>query len=116
MKKKSQKNKGRIFTPKEWVTFLNELDEKKHKTKILYELQFNTGARFNEARNVKIEDIDLNKKVVLLKVVKTRTGFSDGLQRTVPISTKFRNRLSLFTIFTTIIILVYCNCKLSFFF
>lgn len=90
-------NTQRIFTPKEWNLFIELLEKKypkkRYKFGILYYLQLNTGARFNEAKNVKVKHIDLENKTIILKIVKSKSGFSDGIPRIVPISTKFRNQL-----------------------
>jgi len=94
-----KQNKNRIFFPREWINFRKELNRdnklgyKKYNSRMLYELQMNTGARFNEASNVKVRDIDFENKNINLRIVKARTPYSSGIPRTIPISTKFRNRL-----------------------
>lgn len=83
-------NREKIFTPEEWNLFYNTLKESQ---KMTFDFLINTGARINEATHVKVCDIDLINKNICLKVVKKKTKYSDGNQRTIPISTEFRDRL-----------------------
>lgn len=87
-------NRDRILKPQEWNLFIEKLNSKDSlKNKFLYECQLNTGARFNEIVNVKVEDVDFENKNITLKVVKKRTNYSDGRQRIIPISSTFMGKL-----------------------
>ncbi len=86
-------DRTRVLKPKEWILFLKSIDKPRYKNRMMYEIQLNTGARFNEVRNIKREDIDLGKKLIFLKVTKSRSPFSNGEPRIIPISTLFRNKL-----------------------
>jgi len=79
-----RKNRNRIFKPIEWIEFLKHL---KSKQIITFDFLMNTGARINEARNVKREDIDFKNNTINLKVTK------DKKERKIHISSSFKNRL-----------------------
>lgn len=79
-------NRNRVFYPDEWNRFYNSLKEDK---KPLFYTLLSTGARINEVLNIKKRDIDLINGTVNLRVIKKRTNFSDGGQRTIPLSTEY---------------------------
>ena len=81
-----RKNLNRVFYPDEWISFFNNL---KIKQKITFNFLINTGARINEVRNIKIKDVDFNKRNVKIRVVKRRNRYADGNIREIPISNKF---------------------------
>lgn len=81
-------DKNRFFYPDEYMKFFDMLETKqKHTAKVI----LNTGARIEEARNIIVEDIDLNNKRLVLRVTKTKAkkGETHGMIRTIPISTEF---------------------------
>lgn len=55
----------------------------------------NTGARYNEARHIKLEDIDFERNSLILKVTKVRAakGEARANPRHIPISSKFSKYL-----------------------
>lgn len=81
-KPKNKTEIGEWFTIKEQNLILNNLD----KTPIKYEILFYllTGARRDEAINVKYEDINFEKNTVFINGTKTKSS-----KRYVPISDKF---------------------------
>lgn len=60
-------NRERIFSPKEWKIFYDAL---KPFQRFTFKFLLITGARINEARNVKVEDIDLKNNRLILRVTK----------------------------------------------
>lgn len=85
-------NKDRFLFPEEYMAFEDNLKKKQ-----IFSVRFliNTGARINEAQNVKIEDCDLERKRIILRVTKTKAikGEKKGRPRIIPISTQFAKYL-----------------------
>lgn len=81
-------NRDRFFFPDEWGKFFDCL---KKSQKYTFMFLINTGARINEAKNVKLEDIDLNRKRIILRVtkVKAKKGEKNPRPRIIPISSQF---------------------------
>lgn len=82
---------SRIFTPNEWNKFFNSL---KDFQKPLFDCLINTGGRISEVLNIKIKDVDFDKGTIYFRFVKRRTRYSDGNNRTIPISSQFLTRLN----------------------
>ena len=85
-------NRDRFFFPGEWMRFYDSL----RKSQILtFDFLINTGARINEARHVKVSDIDFINKRVILRVtkVKAKKGEKHPRPRTISFSTQFGKRL-----------------------
>ena len=80
-------NKKRFFKPKEWRNFINAIANEKHK--FFFEFLLHTGMRINEAKNVRIKDIDFDNETLFIKM--TKGGSSK--QRTIKISTYLKNRI-----------------------
>jgi len=80
---------NRVFSPKEWKIFFKNL---KKKQKISCDILLNTGARINEARNVKVKDINFKDKEILLTATKKRKNLISP-PRLIKISSQFSNRL-----------------------
>jgi len=80
-------HRDRYFYPSEWVKFYDCL---KDRQKFTFELLLATGARINEIRHIKIEDIDYERNTILLRVTKTKAakGESHPRPRTVSISSQ----------------------------
>ena len=85
-------NRDRFFFPSEWMKFI---DCSKKKQKFTFEFLINTGSRINEARNVKVSDIDLERKRIILRVtkIKARKKEKNPRPRIIPISTQFAKKL-----------------------
>lgn len=60
-------NRGRFFFPDEWMAFEDKL---KPRQKIAFKFLLNTGARINEIRNVRVNDVDFERSVIVLRVTK----------------------------------------------
>ena len=63
-------NRDRFFFPAEWMRFDDAL---KDSQKLTFDFLINTGARINEARHVKVCDIDFVNKRVILRVTKNKS-------------------------------------------
>lgn len=79
-------NRDRFFFPDEWMRFYEIL---KKTQKLTFGFLINTGARINEARHVKVADIDFENKSITLRVTKSRSFHSTGKKRIIPISSQF---------------------------
>jgi len=60
-------NRSRFFFPDEWMAFFDKLKAKQQHT---FMTLINTGARINEARNIKVSDILFDRNFILLRVTK----------------------------------------------
>jgi len=87
-----RENRDRFFYPEEWLKFREQL---KSSQVITFEFLINTGARINEARNVRVGDIDLKNKRLILRVTKVRSKKKEKnpRPRTIPISQEFAKKL-----------------------
>jgi len=85
-------NRDRFFFPDEWTKFI---DNSKTKQKFTFEFLINTGSRINEARNVKVSDIDLDRGRIVLRVtkIKAKKKEKNPRPRIIPISTQFTKQL-----------------------
>ena len=90
-------NRDRFFYPKEWGKFYDAL---KNSQKLTFDFLINTGARINEARHVKVGDIDLANKRMILRVTKVKStkGEKNPRPRTIPFSSQFGRRLKKYII------------------
>lgn len=85
-------NRDRFFFPDEWMVFF---DKAKTRGKFTFNFLINTGARINEARNVKVSDIDLERKRIVLRITKIKAKKKETRPRPriIPISTQFSKYL-----------------------
>jgi len=90
-----RKDPNRIFYPGEWKLFLKGLRDK---NKFLFEFQFNTGCRIDEALYIRPCDFDFERNNVRLWKTKTkaRKGETYGKPRTISISSKFSKRMKMY--------------------
>lgn len=86
-------NRDRFFYPEEWGRFYDGLTYERQK--ITFNFLINTGARINEARNVRVSDVDLDRKRIVLRVtkVKAKKGEKHSRPRIIPISSPFAKYL-----------------------
>ena len=79
--------------PEHWKAFMKAID--KRKNKLLYDLQLNTGARFDEALHIRPCDFDFDRHNVRLWKTKTKAkkGEKVGKPRTISLSTDFTKRI-----------------------
>lgn len=61
-------HRDRFFFPDEWMAFYDKLNLLKQK--ITFRTLINTGARITEIRNIKVSDIDFERRGVVLRVTK----------------------------------------------
>ena len=89
------KDINRFFFPDEWKKFKKEIDRPRLKNRFLYELQFNTGARFNEVLHIRPIDFDFDRSNLRIWKTKTkaRKGEKVGKPRTISLSTQFSKRI-----------------------
>ncbi len=94
----SKQDTNRFFFPDEWIRFIKSIDKQKYKNRILYELQFNTGGRFDEVLNLRPKDFDFERNNVRLWKTKTKAkkGEKVGKLRTISISTEFSKKIKRF--------------------
>jgi len=85
-------NRDRFYYPEEWMKFYDKL---KANQRITFDTLINTGARINEARHIKIADIDFERQSIILRVtkVKAKKGERNPRPRTISISSQFAKRL-----------------------
>jgi len=85
-------NRQRFYYPNEWMKFYDNL---KSNQKITFDFLINTGARINEARNVKVGDIDFERNNIILRVTKVKAvkGEKNSKPRTIGVSSQFIKRL-----------------------
>lgn len=87
-------NKDRFLFPDEYGKFEDCL---KSKQRFSVRFLINTGARINEARHVKVEDIDIDRKRIILRVTKAKAKKGEtkgrGRPRIIPISSQFAKYL-----------------------
>lgn len=85
-------NRDRFFFPDEWMKFI---DNSKSKQVFIFTFLINTGARINEARNVKVSDMDLDRKRIVLRVtkIKAKKKEKNPRPRIIPISSQFAKYL-----------------------
>ena len=85
-------NRDRFFFPDEWMKFI---DNSKTKQKFTFNFLINTGSRINEARNVKVSDIDLERKRIVLRITKVKAAKKEKKPRPriIPISKQFSKYL-----------------------
>lgn len=87
---------NRFFFPDEWKKFLKEIQ--KSEQLMLYDLQFNTGARFDEVIHTRPMDFDFERNNLRLWKTKTKAkkGEKVGKPRTISLSSDFSKRIKRF--------------------
>ena len=92
------KDINRFFFPGEWQEFIKQIDKPKFKNKLLYELQFHTGARFDEVKHIRPIDFDFERNNLRIWKTKTKAkkGEKTGKPRTISLSTDFSNKMKRF--------------------
>jgi len=81
-------DRSRFFFPNEWISFLENIKPEK---RIIFETLIITGARIEEALNLKPRDFDWTRNNLTLRVtkIKARKGETIGKARTLPVSSQF---------------------------
>ena len=83
-------HRHRYFFPDEWAAFYDQL---KPKQKVTFHCLINTGARINEVRNIKVSDIDFERRSIVLRITKTKDKQGNHKMRIIPISKQFTKYL-----------------------
>jgi integrase len=88
-------DRGRYFWPNEWKTFFDSLKEDQ---KPIYDMLINTGARIEEALNIKPKDFDWERNNLTLRVTKRKASKGErvGKPRTFQISSQFARRMRVY--------------------
>jgi len=81
-------DRSRFFYPEEWIRFINSIKKTKQ---LLFEILIQTGARIEEALNIKPKDFDWERNNITLRVtkIKARKNERVGKARTFPVSSQF---------------------------
>ena len=82
--------------PSDWKLFIKAID--KRKSRMMYELQFNTGARFDEVLHLRPCDFDFDRNNVRIWKTKTKAkkGEKVGKPRTISLSSEFSKKIKKF--------------------
>lgn len=91
-----KKDNNRFLFPNEWKEFLKSIkDRRSQNTKVLYELQFQTGGRFNELIHVRPRDFDFDRGTLMLWKTKTkaRKGEKVGKPRMISLGSDFNRKM-----------------------
>lgn len=85
-------DRSRYFFPEEWLKFYEQIKDDK---KPIFDVLINTGARIDEALNIKVGDFDWERNNLTLKVTKAKAskGEKVGRRRTFTISSQFARRM-----------------------
>lgn len=85
-------NRDRFFFPGEWMMFYDKL---KAKQRFTFGFLLNTGARINEARHVRVSDIDLQRRRIVLRVTKVKAAKKEKnpRPRIIPVSAQYAKLL-----------------------
>jgi len=85
-------DRSRFFFPNEWESFIENIKTEK---RILFETLIQTGARIEEALNLKPRDFDWTRNNLTLRVtkIKARKGESIGKARTLPVSSQYTRKV-----------------------
>ncbi len=81
-----REDKLRFFFPDEFMAFFDKL---KKKQKITFNFLVNTGMRINEARHVKVQDVDVGRQSIIIRVTKSRNKDGTRKLRVISVSSEF---------------------------
>jgi len=87
----TREDKDRYFFPDEWVVVYDCLRSSQKPT---FSFLVNTGARINEVRNVKVQDVDFERLNIVFRWTKSRNKDGTRKIRTIPISPQFARYLN----------------------
>lgn len=91
MKETIKRNTLRFYYPEEWFRFLGVITNIYHL--FFFKFLLNTGLRIQEARRVRVKDINLERKYIT--ILKSKTG----KQRQVFFSTQFKSELQQYILY-----------------
>jgi len=83
-----KENKNKFFFPDEWIKVM---DLAKVKQAESFTHLINTGARYNEARHIKVSDVDFERNNIVLRItkVKAKKGEKKPTPRFIPVSSQY---------------------------
>jgi len=86
-----REDRSRFFFPEEWESFMKVTKKEKQ---MLFETLIQTGARIEEALNIKPKDFDWDRNNLTLRVtkIKAKKGEKVGKPRTFPVSSQFTRK------------------------
>jgi integrase len=92
MKYSVRNSRSRFFFPDEWIDFIQSVKSEK---RLIYETLVQTGARIEEALNLKPKDIDFIRNNLTLRVtkIKAKKGETIGATRTMPVSSQYIRKI-----------------------
>ena len=79
-------NRHRYFFPDEWMVFYDGL---RPRQKVTFHFLINTGARINEVRQIKVQDVDFDRNSIICKWTKGRNKDGSRKIRVLSVSTQF---------------------------
>ena len=81
-------NSNHFFYPQDWIKMM-KLAKKKQRESLM--VLINTGARINEARHITLEDFDLERNSLILRITKVRAKKKEykPMPRHIPVSSQF---------------------------
>ena len=90
-------DRGRFFYPEEWIKFMGAINSKR---RLLFQTLIETGARIEEALNIKPRDFDWTRNNLTLRVtkIKARKDERVGKARTLPVSTQYIRQVKAFIV------------------
>lgn len=85
-------DRSRFFFPNEWASFIEGVKPSK---RLLFNTLIQTGARIEEALNLKPRDFDWERNNLTLRVtkIKARKGEKVGRARTLPVSSQYTRQV-----------------------
>lgn len=85
-------DRSRYFFPEEWIRFFDSIKKEKQS---IYDVLINTGARIEEALNIKPIDFDWERNNLTLRItkIKARKDERVGKKRTFVVSSQFSRRM-----------------------
>lgn len=86
-------DRNRFFFPEEWIKFMENIKPEK---RMIFETLIQTGARIEEALNIKPRDIDFTRNNLTLRVtkIKARKNEKIGKARTFPVSSQYIRKVN----------------------
>jgi len=85
-------DRSRYFFPEEWIKFFDSIKSEKQN---IFDCLINTGARIEEALNIKPRDFDWEKNTLTLRITKRKAAKGErvGKPRTFKISSQYARRV-----------------------
>jgi len=88
-----RQSRSRYLFPDEYMAIEDVPEKNKEKRILNYRFLINTGARINEIRHIKVEDIDFVRNSIAIRYTKVKNKDGSNKIRIIPISNKFKKYL-----------------------